>query len=48
MKPEMRRKLAQLPFDEWSQWELSEIDGQAERPSGTERVNTTSFFTQLE
>jgi hypothetical protein len=32
VKPEMRHKLAQLPFDEWSQWELSDIDGRAERP----------------
>src|SRR5213079_1530679 len=32
MKSEMRDKLAQLPFEEWSRWELSDIDGQAERP----------------
>jgi len=29
MKPEMR---AQLPFDESSQWESSDIDAQAARP----------------
>ena len=32
MKSETLQRLAQLPFEEWSQWELSDIDGQAERP----------------
>ena len=39
MKPAMRDKLAQLPFDEPSQWELSEIDGQAGRLRERERTN---------
>jgi len=32
MKPDMRHKLAQLRFDESSQWESSDIDAQAARP----------------
>ena len=42
MKPAMRDKLAQLPFDEPSQWELSEIDGQAGRLRERERTNQSS------
>ncbi len=39
MKPPMRHKFAQLPFDEPSQWELSEIDGQAGRLRERERTS---------
>ena len=42
MKPEMRQKLAQLPFDESSRWESNEIDGQAGRLSERERTNQWS------
>jgi hypothetical protein len=42
MRAEMRRELAQLPFDESSQWELSEIDGQAEQLGERERTSQWS------
>ena len=44
MKPEMREKLAQLPFDEWSQWELSDMDGQVREGSGRSLWRQTSQF----
>jgi len=36
--------LAKAHVDQWSRWELSDIDGQVERPkvSGSQRVNTTN------